>query len=410
MKRLSTIPLAGLICAEFLSLLGNQIAAIAIPLFVLQQYHSTLATGIAIIGSNLSFIIAAFIGGKAIDSFGAWKMSFLADILSFISVVALPIVLLIYSNDISLFYLLTLILLGSLFDSTGIAARNTLVPSLSRFAGRNLAGVNAVRGGLENASDFAGPAISIALFTLVSINIALFANALSFLLSALLFAFMVPKKRTRVKKTFNTDIFLGLRLVFGNTQLRILAVTGMISGFTISSFLGLLLLVLASQHFHSPVLYGISLSSFSFIAVISSLLFSKLIRLFSYSFIYYVGLLTIGTGIILCGINTTQYGVILSAGLAGAAGVCNPLEQTILQEETSERNAGQVFAALPAIRFAAGSLGLLVTGLLAEVYEVNRIFLLEGGLLIITAACGWIVAPFRKSSRIDRNEILKAVR
>jgi MFS family permease len=394
--RFSIVPIAGLISAEFLSLLGNQIAAVAIPIFVLHQTHSTVFTGIAVVANNLSFVIAAFIGGKAIDRFGAWQISIIADLFSFISVLALPIMLLmIYPGNIPFTLILTLIFLGALLDPTGIAARHTLVPELSRFAGGRLDNVNTLRGGLENAADFIGPVIGIALISAVSINNTFFVNAFSFLFSALIFSCTVPRKRKKIKQELSNDIFLSLRIIFNNTQLRTLAVTGMITGFIISSFLGLLLLILATQHFHNTSLFGISLSAFSISATISALLFSKLNRLYSYSFIYYGGLLIIGTGICFCGIATMQYGVVLSAALAGAAGTSNPLEQTILQQQTSKQNAGQVFAALPAIRFAAGSIGLLVTGLLTEFYSVNLILLLEGSVLIITAACGWFIAPLK---------------
>ena len=395
--RFSTVPIAGLISADFLSLLGNQIAAIAIPILVLQHTHSTIATGIAVMGNNLPFIIAALVGGKTIDRFGAWQTSIIADLLSFISVLALPFVLIIYSNNVSSFFLLSLIFLGALFDPTGVAARHTLVPSLSRFAGRRLDNINTVRGGLENAADFIGPVFGIGLISLISINNTFFVNALSFLISALIFVCTVPKKRERIKEKLSPNIFLGLRFIFNNIQLRTLAITGIIAGFVISSFLGLLLLVLATQDFHNTSLFGISLSAFSISATISAFLFSKLSRLYSYSFIYYVGLLIIGTGICLCGIATTQYVVVLSAALAGAAGTGNPLEQTILQEQTSTKNAGQVFAALPAIRFLAGSFGLLATGLLTEIYNINLLLLLYGSLLMITAVCGWFIAPLKKS-------------
>jgi MFS family permease len=393
--RFSGVPITGFISAEFLSLLGNQIAAVAIPVLVLQQTHSTMVTGIAVLINNLPFVIAGLIGGKVIDRFGAWQVSTLADLLSFISVLALPLVLIIFSNNISPFLLLALIFMGAFFDSTGVAARHTLVPVLSRSGGRRLDNVNTLRGGLENAADFIGPVIGIALISLISINNTFFVNALSFLLSAFIFAFTVPKKRNRLKYKPVNDIFFGVRFIFSNTQLRTLAVIGMIAGFVLSSFLGLLLLVLATRKFHSTSLFGISLSAFSISAAISALLFSKLNRLYSYSFIYYIGLLIIGTGICLCAVVTTQYGVIFSAVFAGAAGCGNPLEQTILQQETSKQNAGQVFASLPAIRFVGGALGLLVTGLLTEIYSINSILLLESGLLIITAVCGWFIAPLK---------------
>jgi MFS family permease len=395
--RFSTVPIAGLISAEFLSLLGNQIAAIAIPVLVLQQTHSTIITGIAVVGNNLPFVIAALIGGKVIDRFGAWHISIFADLLSFVSVVTLPLVLIIYANNVSYFLLLTLIFLGALFDPTGVAARHTLVPALSRFAGIRLDTINTVRGGLENGADFIGPVIGIGLISLANINNTFFVNALSFLFCGLIFVCTVPKKTNREKQKMCNDIFSGLRFIFCNTQLRILAVTGIITGFVISSFLGLLLLVLVKQDFHSVSLFGISLSVFSISATISALLFSKLNRLFSYSFIYYTGLLIIGIGICICGIATAQYGIVFSVALAGAAGSGNPLEQTILQKQIPEKIAGQVFATLPAIRFAGGAIGLLVTGLLTAIYNVHLILLLYGGLLILTAVCGWFLAPLKKN-------------
>ena len=91
--RNSSIPLAGLVSAEVLSLLGNQVAAVAIPILVLQSTHSALITGIAGIGNILPILIAAVLGGRAIDKFGAWPMSVIADLLSFVSVLSLPLAL-----------------------------------------------------------------------------------------------------------------------------------------------------------------------------------------------------------------------------------------------------------------------------------------------------------------------------
>lgn len=152
----------------------------------------------------------------------------------------------------------------------------------------------------------------------------------------------------------------------------------MIAGLVIAAFLGLLLLLLATQRFHSTALFGISISAFGISATIGALTFSKLNRACSYSFIYYGGLLVMGLGIMLCGVVTTQYGVVAAAALAGAAGAGNPLEQTILQEQTSKVSAGQIFAAFPALRFTAGSIGLIVAGLLTKFHSVTTRLLLGG--------------------------------
>src|SRR5688572_25844896 len=131
--RIPTIPIAGLVCAEFLSLLGNQITAVAIPLLIWQYTQSPMVTGIASAANILPIILAGFFGGRAIDRFGAWRLSVIADLLSCISVLALPLTFLYFSN-LSAALIFLLVFVGALFDPTGIAARQTLVPGLARLA------------------------------------------------------------------------------------------------------------------------------------------------------------------------------------------------------------------------------------------------------------------------------------
>jgi hypothetical protein len=67
------------------------------------------------------------------------------------------------------------------------------------------------------------------------------------------------------------------------------------------------------------------------------------------------------------------------AGLLLGAG--NPLEQTLLQEETPESIGGKVFTSFTAICFIAGPFGLLLTGIIAEFLNVELVLLFAGGLL-----------------------------
>lgn len=101
-----SLPLICLMAAEFLSQVGNQIAAVAIPILVLQFTHSAIATGIAGAGNVIPIVLAALIGGKAIDQFGEWRVSVTADILSGISVLLLPLVFIWFGSASPLNYLL----------------------------------------------------------------------------------------------------------------------------------------------------------------------------------------------------------------------------------------------------------------------------------------------------------------
>ena len=213
--RHSIVPITGLITAEFLSLLGNQVAVIAIPLLVLQYTNSPMVAGIAVAANTIPVVIAAFIGGKAIDRFGAWPISVASDLLSCISVLALPLAFII-SGNVSVTLIFILVFAGALFDPTGVVARFTLVPGLTRFAGKRLDKVNTLRGGLENTADFIGPAICSGLIALIGISKTFFANAVSFMLCAIIFVATVPRKQNTSQKKPDNNILSGALFLFSD--------------------------------------------------------------------------------------------------------------------------------------------------------------------------------------------------
>jgi MFS family permease len=385
--------------AEFLSLLGNQIAAVAIPILVLQFTHSPLITGIAAAGNIVPIILAAIVGGRAIDRFGAWKMSVAADLLSSCSVLALPLSF-IYLDRVSPVLLFTLVFLGALFDPTGISARQTLVPGLAELSGRSLDRINSWRGGLENGADFIGPVAGVALIGLVGTINTFFIDAISFLLCAVTFAVTVPRAR-RIRPTADESAgMIAVTFIFKHPQLRPLAVAGTIAGFVILPFLGLLLPVLATQKFGSATLLGICLSAFGLSATLGAISFSLLSRRCSRSFIYYGGLLITGLSLILCALATNKYEVILSAALAGLLlGAGNPLQQTILHEETPGPIAGRVFTSLTALHFIGGPFGLLLAGILTQFTNVELVLMSGGGLLVALSVFGSLGLPLLRSNQ-----------
>jgi MFS family permease len=393
-KKFRQLPIAGLIGAEFLSLLGNQVAAVTIPVLMWQQTHSIIVTSVALMGNAIPFMVAVFIAGLVINNFGARNISIMADLLSFAAALALPLVIISHPGYIAPWLMLALIYIGALFDPTGVAARHSLVGGLTRLAHKRQHKVNTIRGSLENAADFLGPAIGIGLISLININNTFFANAASFLLSAVIVATVVPK-RSAPRQKINNNIRFAIAIIYRNQQLRTVAVTGIILGFVISAFLGLLLFVLAMQRFDSARLFGLSLSVFSISATISALLFSKFYKAYSPSFIYYGGMLLMGLGICICGVVTTQYAVLIAVALSGAGGAINPLEQTILQQQAPLDMLGQIFAILSAARFAAGSLGLLFAGLLLNFFTITALFSAAGAMLVITSIAGWRISPFQ---------------
>ncbi|MBD1913636.1 MFS transporter [Leptolyngbya sp. FACHB-8] len=390
---IQSMPIVGLMVAEFLSLLGNQIAAVAIPILVLQFTHSPWVTGIASTASIIPIILAAVVGGRFIDRLGAWRMSVVADLLSFVSTLALPFVFTTFDR-VSPALIFLLVLLGALFDPTGVAARQTLVVNVAAISERSLERVNAWRGTLENAADFIGPILGVGVISLTGIVPAFLVNAVTFLGCAAIFAIAVPHIRTTSQKHPEVSPWPGIAFIFGHPQLKSLAIVGIVTNAALLPFLSLLLPVLATQKLNNIPLLGIALSVFGLTATLSAMAFSWLSRRCSYSVIYYGGWLLTGSSILLCAFATHPYQVVLLTALAGLLlGVGNPLEQTVLQIETPAAIAGQVFTAMSAIHFAAGPVGLLLMGMLTELLSIETALLLTGSLLVTVALLSWYRSP-----------------
>ena len=386
--KIRSAQILGLIAAEFLSLFGNQIAVVAVPILVLQFTNSPSVVGIASAGNAIGILLAAIVGGRAIDKFGAWNISVTADLLSFGSVLALPLAFS-YFDRVSPGLIFLLVFSGTLFDPTGIAARQTLVASTTELSGRSLDKINSWRGGLENGADFIGPVVGVGLIAAIGTVNAFFINAVTFLLSAVVFAIAVPRKREIESRSPENAGWLGIKFIFKHPLLRTLAVVGAIANFAILPFLGLLLPVLATQKFGNTTLLGICLSVFGLAATVGATSFSLLSRRFSRSAIYYGGLLMTGISIIFCALAADRYELIMSAALAGLLlGSGNPLEQTILQAETPENIAGQVFTSMTAMHFVGGPIGLLLAGFAAELTSVELMLMSAGSLLIALAVFG----------------------
>jgi predicted MFS family arabinose efflux permease len=216
-NRQGAFPLICLIAAEFVSQVGNQIAAIAIPILVLQFTHSSTATGIAGAGNIIPIVLAAFVGGKLIDRFGVWRVSVVADVLSGFSVMLLPFMFIAFKS-VSPIVIFGLVFAGALFDPTAVSARHILVPKFSRLAGVSLDKVNGYRGSLENGADLLGPVVGAGLVSWIGAVDTLFMNAVSFFICAVLFAIAVPRLRQQFVKSEGTKPIAGIHPQRNGTQ------------------------------------------------------------------------------------------------------------------------------------------------------------------------------------------------
>lgn len=116
-----------------LSLLGNGVASVLFPLLVLAQTGDILAAGIL---ASVTAAVAAVVGvlaGVIVDLVNRRTVSIVSDVLSAVSVAALPVVDALWGLNLTWFIVLGV--LGSFGDMPGMTARETLLPRLVELDG-----------------------------------------------------------------------------------------------------------------------------------------------------------------------------------------------------------------------------------------------------------------------------------
>lgn len=166
-----------------LSLLGNSIAAVALPLIVLQVTGSVLGAGVVAAATALPAVAAGLLMGVVIDRINRRTASVIADVVSAASIAALPLVDLTVGLSVGWFVLFGIV--GSLGDVPGMTARDAVLPAIVRhgaIASERLMGIRETLGAFAM---LVGPAAAGTLMVLFDGSTVLWITAATSLAAAL---------------------------------------------------------------------------------------------------------------------------------------------------------------------------------------------------------------------------------
>src|SRR5690554_8238485 len=90
-RRMRLLPLASLLAAHGLSLAGNAVTMVVVPLYVLHDTGSVLATGVAGVFATVPMIVGGALGGVVVDRLGFRRAAIVADLASGVTVLAIPV-------------------------------------------------------------------------------------------------------------------------------------------------------------------------------------------------------------------------------------------------------------------------------------------------------------------------------
>nr|MDT0526124.1 MFS transporter [Streptomyces sp. DSM 41633] len=113
-------PLLLILFAALMAGAGNGITIVAFPWLVLQRNGSAVDASIVAMAGTLPLLVATLIAGAAVDYLGRRRVSMISDLLSALSVAAVPMLALIFGVDaVNVAVLAGLAALGAFFDPAG---------------------------------------------------------------------------------------------------------------------------------------------------------------------------------------------------------------------------------------------------------------------------------------------------
>ena len=174
-----------------LSLLGNSIAAVALPLILLATTGDALAAGTLALICAVPQMAIGIVGGAALDRFNRRTISIASDLVSAASVALIPVVDMVWG--LNFWWFVALGLLGAVGDIPGMTARDALLPAVTKHDDVDLQRFMGLSQSLDSLVTIVGPALAALSIGLVGgVPSLWFTAALSF--SAALATATIPRR------------------------------------------------------------------------------------------------------------------------------------------------------------------------------------------------------------------------
>lgn len=369
-----------------LSTLGNSIAAIALPLIILQTTGSALGAGTVAAATALPALAGGVLMGVVIDRINRRTSSIATDVVSGLSIAALPLIDLVTDLNIGWFILFGAV--GALGDIPGITARETLLPAIVRTSPLSAERLVGLRESLGAAAIVIGPASAGVLIGMLGGTAVLWIAA-GLSLAAAAVTLLIPHRAGAVprdSRPAHGNVFSefreGLSALFGKPFLVMLLAMTFVAGMVTSSFQGLILPVYFTG-INAPALLGFVLSALALGLLLGSAIYAVTAKPGRGRRAWLGGGLSgAAVGIALMASLANVPIIVIGAFVTGlASGLFTSLVGVLMLERIPDQVRGRVMSVQNATVTVAPSIGVVAASILVESVSLQ--------IAALAAAAAW---------------------
>ena len=379
------------------SVAASAMVFIALPWLALELTGSAASAGALVALTSIPGIFFGPILGTLIDRIGRRLSGYIAEGLSAITILMIPI-----ANafiEITIVLLVLLALSRAMVNPAGGTARKSIIPDVAGPAGLSLERANSIHEAVFATGFAIGPAVGALFIGLIGpydvfIVVAIFSAA------SALAMFFVKTKEARGDGVSETGSLLKDTLYGVKTILKTPAVLlGLGFVMTLAMIYLPTEMVVLPAHFNAldnAEGLGFLISTMAGASVAGALLFEKLQRRFKYSTILKFGFIGLGSSMLLMSLIPPFWILlILGAVLGFSWGPLMPMLNTVIQRVIPENMRGRVFGIEMTIWGAGPTLTAVAVGLAVDAVGVQPVYLILA-LLVLGLS---VAITFNKANR-----------
>ena len=378
-------PLVQLVLANAVSLTGNVILTVAVPWLVLTTTGSATLAAITVFAGVGGAAVGALVAGGVVDAIGAVRTGSLAELLNALVVAPLPVLLALGAME--LWQVLALAFLGTLVDSAGSTARQSLVAAAADSGGYQRERANALFASAEHVGYLLGAPLAGLLIAAYGVGGAIWVTVAAFGLAALL----VGRLRLRAPRptAVRTSATQGQReaiaVIWHDEALRALFLFPTLAVMLVAPLAPLVLPVLARETFGNPVVLGVMVAGYGAGGLLGAagfgLIGARVPRRLLFVAVFALVPAALA-GIAVSPSPTPTLAILLTLG--AAVGALVPLMATIRQERAPAHLLPRVVGLSTATIPVTGPIGVLAAGLMIDGLGLRTTLLVmtTAGLLI----------------------------
>jgi MFS family permease len=397
-------PFFALMAANAISQVGHMMTSVAVPWLVLETTGSAARVGFTGAALAIGSVVPAILGGPVVDRLGLRRSSIAADLVSGVTVAAIPVLHLL--GVLQYWQLLIIAFLLSGFTTQGDTGRLGLIPGLANRASMALERANATDRGIARVGMLVGPLLAGVLIPFIGAADVLFIDVAGYAISASLVGFVVPAAATamvrpdlpKTSRNYRADLSEGLRFVFGNRLVLSMMLLCLVGNFFDLPLITVVLPVYAKEIFGTASSLGLMLGSLAAGTLVGTVVFGASGRRLPRRQVFLWGWLL--APLIAYGALSARIplpGLVVAGLIAGfAAGPINPILATVVQENTPPQLLGRVFGAFLAFAQAGIPFGAAIAGVVIEGTGLIRTIEVGGAVYVIVVAAMFFNPALRR--------------